>query len=158
MNSMWFRILLLGNVEMMCCEILRVEQIGAVGDGNMHAGSYTGLNPPSGVLSILVRSILILDDVQRTSIGGPHQLAFIFGHDFGALELHCRAGIVGPRVGFLHRYDGMLGEGVFGSQNVNIGFEDQAVIVHRAGKSIMDVVLEVWNWSVCGPVSSRKMQ
>lgn len=48
--------------------------------------------------------------------------------------------MIRPGILLLNGSEGMLGEAVFGTENVDIGLESQDVVVHGAGKPVVDVV------------------
>ena len=47
---------------------------------------------------------------------------------------------LGPRVGGCNWGDGVVGERVCGAEDIEISFEGKDVVVHRTGKTVMNVI------------------
>ena len=133
----------------MTCPIRSVRQVARVLDGEVDC-SLRWKYSIATILAILIRLVLVDNAVLRGAITGPHQSALVLRLDFLADELHGVARLVGPDVVLCRWSDSHQLHRISRPEDVEVCLEIEYVVVHAAGKSIVDVVAVVVILGVVG--------
>ena len=136
-------ILSLGHVEMVLRPVCRVLRYGAVWHSDVSGRTNTWSNSVATAFAIWVFGVLVYNYEHGGRIGSPVNLAILFVCDERLFDMHSVDGSVAAGESSGDGLDVNSFEGIGGAIDVEIELEIDDVVMHSAGKSVVDSVSEL---------------